>query len=118
MRKWMTSVIGKIFVLLKTPGFTQFIQHFGYIGILIWFITLDQLTPFPEEISLLIVGYLSAHHVFNPILSGMFCLGGFLVVDAAYFFLSKGGSSFIKKIAKGSSSVIQPYREKFKRQYA
>ena len=44
-----------LLTFLDTPQFSPFIQHFGYLGIYIWFITFDQLTPFPEEISLLII---------------------------------------------------------------
>jgi len=103
-----------LFFILKTPGFSHFISRFGYIGIILWFITFDQLTPIPEEVSLLIVGYLSVHGVFNPILAGVFCLVGFIAVDTAYYFLSKKGSSFIKKRTKGSSSLIESYKTKLK----
>ncbi|MGH2565667.1 MAG: hypothetical protein ACRDE5_14215, partial [Ginsengibacter sp.] len=42
--------------LFNMPDFTQFIEKWGYLGIFIWFITFDQITPIPEEISLLLVG--------------------------------------------------------------
>ena len=100
--------------ILKTPDFFQFVARFGYIGILVWFLTFDQLTPIPEEVSLLIVGYLSAHEVFNPVIAGIFCLSGFLIVDTVYFFLSKKGSSWIKKKTKGSSSFMESYKNKLK----
>jgi len=100
--------------VLKTPAFTHFISRLGYIGIIIWFITFDQLTPLPEEISLLIVGYLSAHNIFNPLLAGICCLAGFIVVDTAYFFLSKKGSSFISKRIKTPSSLTDFYKDKLK----
>ena len=102
---------GNICLIKNTRVYTVY-STIGYVGILVWFITFDQLTPFPEEISLLIVGYLSAHHVFNPFIAGLFCLAGFLAVDTGYFFLSKKGSSFIKKITKGSSSVLESYKKK------
>ena len=100
--------------VLKTPGFTHFISRLGYIGIVIWFITFDQLTPIPEEISLLIVGYLSAHNIFNPVVAGICCLAGFIVVDTAYFFLSKKGSSFISKRIKTTSSLTDSYKDRLK----
>ena len=100
---------------LRTPGFTAFLSRFGYIGILLWFLTFDQFTPIPEEVSLLIVGYLSAHHVFNPIIAGTFCLAGFLIVDTIYFFVSKRGSLWIKKKTRGSSSVMKSLESKLKR---
>jgi len=99
---------------LGTPGFSEFVSRFGYIGILLWFLTFDQLIPIPEEVSLPIVGYLSAHQVFNPIIAGVFCLSGFLIVDTIYFFLSRKGSSWIKKKTKGSSSLMESYKRKLK----
>jgi len=103
-----------LFFVLKTPGLTHFVSRLGYIGIIIWFITFDQLTPIPEEISLLIVGYLSAHNIFNPIVAGICCLTGFIAVDTVYFFLSKKGSSFISKKIKTSSSIMDSYKAKLK----
>jgi len=109
----MTS-IDPLFFILKTPGFSHFVTEFGYIVILIWFLTFDQLTPIPEEVSLLIVGYLSAHQVFDPILAGACCLAGFLTIDTAYFFLSKKGNSLIKKRIKGSSKFMEAYKNKLR----
>jgi membrane protein DedA with SNARE-associated domain len=103
-----------LFFVLKTPGFTHFVSRLGYIGIIAWFITFDQLTPIPEEISLLMVGYLSAHHIFNPVAAGICCLAGFIGVDIVYFFLSKKGSSFISKKIKASSSIIDSYKNNLK----
>ncbi len=103
-----------LFFTLRTPAFSHFIEQFGYLGILLWFLTFDQVTPIPEEVSLLIVGYLSAHHIFNPIVAATFCLAGFLIVDSVYFFLSKKGSSFIKKKTRGSSSLMASYKNKLK----
>jgi len=103
-----------LFFILKTPGFTHFVSRFGYIGIVVWFITFDQLTPLPEEISLLIMGYLCVHNVFNPVLAGISSLIGFLIIDCIYFLLSKKGSSFIKKKTEGSSSFMESYRNKLK----
>jgi membrane protein DedA with SNARE-associated domain len=86
----------------------------GYIGIIIWFITFDQLTPIPEEISLLILGYLSVHNIFNPVVAGICCLAGFIAVDTVYFLLSRKGSSFISKKIKTSSSIIKTYKDRLK----
>jgi membrane protein DedA with SNARE-associated domain len=105
-------IIEQLFFILKTPGFQGFIERFGYFGIVLWFLTFDQFTPIPEEISLLIIGYLSAHQIFNPVMAGAFCLIGFLTVDTIYFFLSKKGSAFIKKKTKSNSSIIQSYKNK------
>jgi membrane protein DedA with SNARE-associated domain len=103
------------FILLDSPQFSPYIQHFGYLGIYIWFISFDQITPFPEEISLLIVGYLSALGVFNPVLAGACSLLGFFTIDTVYFFLSKKGSAFIRRKTKGLSNLMQRYRDKIKK---
>ena len=102
------------FTMLDSPQFSNFIQHFGYIGIYLWFISFDQITPIPEEVSLLVVGYFSAIGVFNPFLAGACCLLGFITVDSLYFVLSKKGSAFIKKKTKGLSGLMQGYRDKLK----
>lgn len=110
-----SSWLGLIFLLVNTPTFSPFIQHFGYIGIFIWFITFDQLTPLPEEISLLVIGYLSAHHVFNPVLAGIFSIAGFLTIDIAYYFLAKGGSKLLEnKVKKPKSRFINSFKDKLR----
>jgi membrane protein DedA with SNARE-associated domain len=102
-----------MFFLFNIPDFAQFIERFGYIGIFIWFVTFDQFTPFPEEISLLIIGYLIAHHIFHPVLAGVFCLLGFICVDTIYYLLSKTGSKLIKRKSQRSrSSFVASYRKK------
>jgi membrane protein DedA with SNARE-associated domain len=101
-----------IFILLKTQQFSTFIGRFGYIGIVIWFVTFDQLAPLPEEISLLILGYLSAKGIFYPILAGIASLIPFLIIDSIYFFLAKKGNAFIKKKLKGFASTMNPYKQK------
>jgi len=103
------------FILLKAPGFIEFIQRFGYIGIFIWFITFDQISPIPEEISLLIVGYLCAHNAFHPVLAGLVCLAGFVTADIAYYYLFKTGSRlFKKKSGRSNTSWVARYKVKLK----
>jgi membrane protein DedA with SNARE-associated domain len=115
----MSFMVGFVFYLLKTPGFVEFIEKFGYIGIFLWFITIDQVTPIPEEISLLIVGYLCAHEVFHPLAAGLFCLAGFISADIAYYYLSRTGSKLIKKRAgKTRSSWMTSYKEKLRNHMA
>jgi len=109
------SIAEQIGFVLKTPDFSKFVSQFGYIGILLWFITFDQLTPIPEEVSLLIIGYLSSHGVFNPFLAGVFSLAGFLIVDTGYYFLSKRGSSWIKTKTKGFSRLMKSYETQLKK---
>src|SRR5437868_712179 len=96
---FISFMMGFVIHILNAPGFVEFIERFGYIGIFIWFITIDQISPIPEEISLLIIGYLCAHEVFHPLLAGLICLAGFVTADIAYYYLSRTGSKLIKKKA-------------------
>src|SRR5882724_921633 len=102
-------------LLFNMPNFTQFIEKFGYVGILIWFLTFDQITPIPEEISLLLIGYLCAHGIFNPFLAGAIAFAGMVGVDILYYHLSKTGSRLIKKKSKNKrSGFVQSYKEKLR----
>lgn len=97
------------------PGFSEIVARYGYIGIFIWFITFDQLTPLPEEISLLLLGYLGAHHVLNPFIAAVVAFAGFLSVDTLYFQLVRTGSRLVKKKAgKTGSTFLAAYRGKLK----
>lgn len=102
-----------VLTLLKTPDFVNFISRLGYFGIYIWFISFDQLTPLPEEFSLLLIGYLVANHIFNPFLAGIASLAGFLTIDIIYYFLSKSGSKLLRRNNKEfTSSLLKSYKEK------
>jgi membrane-associated protein len=97
--------------------FNQYTQ-LGYLGIFLFFITVDQLTPIPEEITLLTIGYLSSNHIFNPIIAGLISLTAFIAVDSVYFFLAGSGNKFIKKfLKKRKNSLITRYKEKLKKNF-
>jgi membrane protein DedA with SNARE-associated domain len=100
------------------PGFTGYISQYGYIGILIWFITLDQITPMPEEISLMVIGYLCAHGVFNPFLAGGVSLAAFLLIDFIYYRLTKAGKKVIKVKNSKLKWLMEHYKEKLQRHLA
>jgi membrane protein DedA with SNARE-associated domain len=104
-----------LILLFNMPNFTQFIEKFGYIGILIWFLTFDQITPIPEEISLLLIGYLCANGIFNPFLAGAIALAGMVSVDILYYHLSKTGSRLIKRKSKEKTSgFVAHYKKKLR----
>src|SRR5262245_6340268 len=98
--------------LIKIPDFLNFIKQSGYFGIYIWFITFDQLTPIPEEFSLLLLGYLIANHIFNPFLAGGAAAAGFITIDIIYYFLSKSGSRLVKKKRHSESTFTRSYKKK------
>lgn len=103
-------------LLVEMHNLTDYIHIFGYLGILLFFLTIDQITPIPEEISLLTIGYLSSKGVFNPVIAGLISLAAFITVDTIYFFLVRSGrkwterfrkrrkGSFLKRIETGISS--------------
>lgn len=97
----------------SSPEFVNFALHWGYLGILLWFLTIDQLTPVPEELTLLTIGYLSANNVFNPILAAAVSVFAFVAVDIAYFFLAKSGHSLVRRIAR-EGTWANRYAEKLK----
>lgn len=83
--------------LSNSPGFSEMTRTLGYAGIFLFFITIDQLTPIPEEVTLLSIGYLAAAGTFNPVIAGAVALAACLSVDTGYFFLVRSGNNFLKK---------------------
>ena len=101
--------------LLSADGFSHYISDFGYLGILLFFLTVDQLSPIPEEISLIGIGYLSYMGVFNPFLAVLFAFIGLQLVDIIYYWLARRGSRVIMKLTKlNENSILIRYTEKLK----
>jgi membrane-associated protein len=107
-----------IFILLNDAGLSHYIHVFGYLGIFIFFVTIDQITVVPEEVTLISIGYLAASEVFNPFIAGLVSLIAFLAVDTAYYYVSGSGMKLIRKlkdkIAKAKSGS---WKEKLQRDY-
>jgi membrane protein DedA with SNARE-associated domain len=100
--------------IIITPDFNDYVRVFGYLGIFIFFVTVDQLTLIPEEITLISIGYLSANGVFNPFIAGMISMAAFLTIDSVYFFLIKSGNKWSKKLHnKISHSSFRTLENKF-----
>lgn len=99
------------------PDFPEYIQLFGYLGIFLFFITVDQVTFIPEEITLLTIGYLSSHEVFNPFIAGVISCAAFVIVDATYFYLAKKGVKFTKRLQKGKGEQLKKVKEKLKHDF-
>jgi membrane-associated protein len=102
---------------LSITNFSDYSLHLGYLGIFLFFITIDQFTPIPEEITLLTIGYLSFNHVFNPVLAGIVSLMAFITVDMLYFFLTKSGNKLVKRLTERKSSLMMRYREKLEKHF-
>src|SRR5205814_1730448 len=90
-------------------------RSYGYLGIYIFFVTIDQIAPIPEEISLILIGYLAAHQFFNPVLAGIFSIAAFLTIDIVYFQLTKSGNKLFKKFTKKADSpAMKGYKNKLR----
>jgi membrane protein DedA with SNARE-associated domain len=104
--------------ILTLPDFSELSKHLGYIGIFLFFITVDQLTPLPEEITLLTIGYLASNNIFNPFFAGIASVMAFWTIDLIYFFLARSGNKFIEKfISRKKKSLINKYKEKLKKHF-
>jgi membrane protein DedA with SNARE-associated domain len=78
-----------------------YVYNFSYLGIFLWFAIIEQLTPIPEEVSLISLGYLSVHASLNPYLAGGISFLGLLSTDTFLFYISMKGSEFSKKLLAG-----------------
>jgi membrane-associated protein len=86
-------------IILAHP-FEYYFRNYGYIGIYFWFVGVDQLSPIPEEISLITIGYLASQGYINPLLAGLISIVAFFTIDLIYFYLTKSGSKLLAKITK------------------
>lgn len=77
---------------------SSYIIHLSYVGIFLWFLILEQLTPLPEEVSLMSVGYIAIHNNLNPFLCGIAALTGLLICDNMLFYLSLKGNKLAQKL--------------------
>ena len=79
----------------------------NYFGIFIWFLFLDQLTPIPEEVTLLSIGYIAEHHLINPYLAGLAAFLGLTIIDSVFYWLAYSGNKLINRFKKNSSKKLQ-----------
>jgi membrane protein DedA with SNARE-associated domain len=104
--------------LPEVHNLSYYLTVFGYFGIFFFFATVDQLTPIPEEISLLTIGYFSSQGVFNPFIAGAVALTAFLVVDTAYFFIMKTTKKWSEKFReKMNRSLLKGMKDKFRNNF-
>lgn len=76
------------------------IEMYSYLGILLWFVFFDRLTPIPEEFSLLIIGYVCSHTSLNPLISSLSAMMGMFIIDLTNYFFIRKGSRFATKLVK------------------
>src|ERR1700716_292775 len=94
---------------------SHYIYQFSYLGIFLWFVVIEQVTPVPEEVSLMTVGYISVHSSLNPFICWSVSLGGLLIADNLLFYLSHTGNKITKKwLRKVNSRWIHKIKEDLK----
>lgn len=79
----------------------------SYLGIFIWFLFLDQLTPIPEEVTLLSIGYIAQHHLINPYFAGLAAFLGLTIIDNVFYWLAYSGNKLINRLKNSISEKLQ-----------
>lgn len=91
------------------------IPGFPYLGIFIYLV-LTNLTPFPEELSLLLIGYAVATKATDFYLTALIAILGLLASDNIIYWLSRSGSKYIEKLAhKLGGDEIEEYERDIKK---
>lgn len=86
--------------LLGTNDIRGTMQHLSYLGIFLWFLftQLIVIMPIPEEVVLLLVGYLSARGIWNPFIAGAVAFITLLLADNIFYFLARSGNRWVLRI--------------------
>jgi membrane protein DedA with SNARE-associated domain len=98
---------------------TTFINHFPYLGILLLLILGEIGFPFPEDATLILSGFLTAHEVIKPLPAFLVLYLGLLITDFSLYVVGKKyGRSIVEH--KRFHKIISPDRlskleEKFKK---
>ncbi|MFV5685289.1 DedA family protein [Flavobacterium sp. GB2R13] len=79
----------------------------SYLGIFIWFLFLDQLTPIPEEVILLSIGYIAEHHLINPYFAGLAAFLGVTIIDTVFYWLAYSGNKLINRFKNNISEKLE-----------
>lgn len=79
----------------------------SYLGVFIWFLFLDQLTPIPEEVTLLSIGYIAEHHLINPYFAGLAAFMGLTIIDSVFYWLAYSGNKLINRFKNNISEKLQ-----------
>ncbi|MBK7870148.1 MAG: DedA family protein [Saprospiraceae bacterium] len=93
--------------------FQELIQQFSYLGIFLWFAFFDQITPIPEELVLISMGFIANQGHIHPLLAGLTALGGLIVVDNVYYGLGKSGKMLFNRFRKASEmELIERFKKR------
>ena len=103
--------------MLDTQFFINYLEHFSYLGIFLIGASVGYLVPVPEEIFLLLVGYIAGIGYYNIYFAAAFAVLGVLTGDNVLFWLSRhGGSRLIEKLkSKIDKHRIMKYKRLMKK---
>lgn len=101
---------------METQDIAYYISHYSYVGIFLWFFLIDQLTPIPEELVLVTVGYIVHTGLINPFFAGIAALLGLMLVDNIYFLLAYKSNKWTQKLKKKQrGKVMNKFQEKLRK---
>ena len=103
--------------MVNTQFFITYLEHFSYIGIFILVLLSGYLIPIPEEILLLLVGYISGFGFNNLYIAMLASILGVLAGDNILFWLSRyKGSKLIDRLKrKIRRNELMKYRRLMKK---
>ncbi len=91
--------------------FQELIEQFSYFGIFLWFAFFDQITPIPEELVLITMGFIANQGHLDPVLAGIAAVGGLVAIDNIYYGLGKSGKFLFNQLGKASNlEVIEKFK--------
>jgi membrane protein DedA with SNARE-associated domain len=83
-----------------------YIYHLSWFGIFLWFAFLEELTPIPEEISLMTLSYISVIASMNPVISGAVAVVGLLTADNLLYYFSLKENKLTKKLIDKTNTQL------------
>ena len=103
--------------MTSTQFFINYLENFSYLSIFILSALVGYLIPIPEEILLLLVGYIAGSGFYNLYLAAFFSIFGVIFSDNVIFWLSTRNSvGLIKKLKQRfDRDKIKKYRRLMKK---
>lgn len=104
---------------MPPQGISDYIIHFSFIGIFLWFAFIEQITPVPEEVALVSLGYICMHTALNPFLAAGTAILGLICADNIFYFLAAKSSHWVDKtLRRFSHSLLDQYRKRIQQKPA
>jgi membrane-associated protein len=95
--------------------FQVLLLQYSYLGIFLWFVFFDQITPIPEELVLITMGFLANQGHIHPILAGATALIGLVIIDNVYYGLGKSGKMLFKLRKASTIALIERFKKRIQR---